>query len=108
MGNNSAFTEFETIVLAVYNKSITLPKPFLDAALLSEIGRAYEDSDIDMGGKTGERSADGLAIEEIVLKVMGVKAPVYPGASSDFEERREAYWEELHKKFFKITGKWGW
>jgi|ERR1017187_237374 hypothetical protein len=111
MGNNAAFTAFEATVIAVYNKGV------LDVELLKQLAEPYAGSDIDMGGKEGTLSKDGLEIEEIVLKVMGVEIPKrpdippflkYSDRTPEQETANERYWEDLHERFFKITDDFGW
>jgi len=109
MGNNAAFTAFEATVVACHNKGV------LDKDLLSDLMEPYRDSDIDSGGKLGTLSKDGLEVEEIVLKVFGVKLPAKPKLSKDYKtwtpeqsEAHEDYHDKCYGAFCKITKRFGW
>ncbi len=101
MGNNAAFTQFEATVIAVYDRGV------LDAELLKALAEPYWDSDIDSGGRQGIQAKDGLELEQVVLRVMGIEVPVYPKEGS--AEQVEAYWDDLREKFWKVRRKtFGW
>jgi len=109
MGNNAAFTAFEHTVMAVYEHGV------LDKPLLEKLMEPYRDSDIDSGGKRGLTSRDGLEVEEIVIKIWGLKVPERPKLPKDYrgwtEQQRQAneeHREKLHELFNHITDEAGW
>ncbi|MDQ5987072.1 MAG: hypothetical protein CSYNP_02809 [Syntrophus sp. SKADARSKE-3] len=109
MGNNSAFTAFETTVIATYNKGI------LDKELLSSFMEQYRGTDIDKGGASWTVSNDGLNVVEIVIKTFGGVIPQYPDLPKDHltwtpeqYALNGAYEEEISDKFRKITDLFEW
>lgn len=109
MGNNAAFTYFEAVTLAVYNRGV------LDKELLSELMKTFAYRDIDSGGMLGTLSHDGKDIETIVLDVFGVERPPKPDLPDDraawSEEQHEAndrYWDARYDKFSAIAKEHGW
>ena len=109
MGNNAAFTAFEATVLATYNKGV------LDVELLSAFMEQYRDVDIDHGGMVGTLSKDGLDVEEVVLKVFGIKIPPRPNLPADYKiwtpeqhEANDAYWDKRSNAFQEISDRFGW
>lgn len=105
MGNNSAFSNFEAVILAVYNKGA------LDRELLKTISECFQDQDADAGGYSGELAKDGKELYEIVAFLSGEKVPARPNVPKDYRKRTEAqedawndYWESLHDIFDKVTG----
>lgn len=95
MGNNQAFTDFEALVIEIYNGC------GLDKELLAKIMEQYRGTDIDLGGMVGTVSNDGLDIEEIVVKTLGElpPKPIPPD---------EVYWESIYELFKEITDGFGW
>ena len=109
MGNNAAYTAFEHTVMAVYDHGV------LDKVLLGKLLEPYGDSDIDSGGKVGLISKDGLEVEEIVVKVWGLKVPKKPNLPKDYrswtkeqDKANEEYQEKLYELFSKVTKEFGW
>lgn len=109
MGWNTGYTIMEATVVGAYDLG-RLDKPLLKVLL-----EPYRDSDIDSGGKEGLTSKDGLEVEEIILKVMGVKLPPEPKLPKDFtkwtDEQRQQnddYQEALCDAFNGVTEKFGW
>lgn len=111
MGNNAAYSTFEQITVGVYNAL----KGQMSKAVMSAILKACGDCDIDSGGKEGLLSFDDLEVEEIVLKVMGVKAPTKPKLPKDYQtwtqeqcDQNERYQERFDAAFNRITRKFNW
>ena len=109
MGNNAAYSTFEQTVVGAYK----LGK--LDKELLAVLMESYEGMDIDSGGKAGLTADDGLEVEEIVLKVMGVPIPRRPKLPKDYRKwstkqigANEAYQEAIGNAFREITDQFGW
>ena len=109
MGNNSAYTAFESITINAYNQGK------IDRWLMSTIMNAWRNSDIDSGGSMGLLTCDGKNVEQVVIEVMGETFPKRPNVPEDYAERTKKQ-DEMHdrwldrvdKKFRKITGKFGW
>ena len=109
MGNNQAFTFFEDVTLAAYNRGV------LSKELLSDFMRAVGGSDIDPGGYQGTLANDGLDVYAISLKTFGHDVPVRPELPSNYKEwtpeqheANEDYYDTLNGTFNKITSKFGW
>jgi len=109
MGWNKGYEIFEQTVVQTYNTGK------LDQEILSILMEPYRDTDIDSGGREGLLSADGLCVEEIVIKTFGgalPKKPALPGNYNDWTnkqyEENDAYMEKLSNKFYRITKKFGW
>jgi len=108
MGWNAGYRIFEQTVVGAYDLGV------LDKALLSVLLEPYRDTDIDEGGSRNLLSRDGLNVEEIVIKVWGLKVPKKPDFSEDEEwteeqeEMYENYLEDRYKKFRKVTKNFGW
>lgn len=110
MGNNQAFSDFESVVIATYDKGV------LDRELLSKFMEIHRGSDIDRGGMAGTLSKDGMDVEEIVLKVFAKKMPERPKLPKDHkkwtpehEALNEAYWDSRYEAFHEIADKkFGW
>lgn len=96
MGNNSAFSDFETLVVNLYDAG-KLDLVVLD--IVGEVAGSYPD--IDAGGQTYETALDGLGVEAIVIKILD---PDHKGFNSDeIEDGDEIdYFQTLTKK------RWGW
>ena len=113
MGNNAAFTAFESTVIAVYNHGV------LTKELLSDLMEPYREIDIDHGGMEGTLSKDGLDVEEIVIQTFGKPLPVRPVVQDDLskltsyqesyqETQMDAYWNYRTELFRSITDQFGW
>jgi len=111
MGNNEAFSSFESSVLACYNHRV------LTKSLLIELMRTYEGMDVDSGGMAGTLSkGDKLDITDITLKMFEVKTPPRPKLPRDYRKWTPAQskanddWNEARDTAFrKITkdfGRW--
>lgn len=118
MGNNQAYTYFEETVMGAYKLGR------LDKKLLTVLMKPYVGTDIDSGGKVG-LTFKGLEVEEVVLKVFGVKGvpakPKAPGkrrpdyahedlppAWQKFYDEEDAYNDKVYELFSKLTRKMGW
>lgn len=109
MGNNAAFTAFESTVLATHSKGV------LDKELLSSFMAQQRGVDIDSGGMVGTVASDGKNVIEIVLTVFGEKVPPRPDLPKDHrtwtpdqDAANEAYHDELWGTFHRITDQFGW
>jgi hypothetical protein len=119
MGNNEAFTAFESAVVAVYSRGA------LDKHLLKDLSEPYRDCDIDSGGMAGTLSKpvvgpDGVArrldIIDIVIQTWTGKVPEeHPKLPKDYNQSTEAqrkanddYQERRWTAFHKITDTFGW
>jgi hypothetical protein len=88
MGNNSAFSNFEGIVILIYNRG------FLDLTLLQDIAKEFSNQDADSGGYSGMLSNDGKDLLQIVAELSG-KEP----ATKSIEDDNEAYWDSIWNIF---------
>lgn len=102
MGWNTGYTIFESTVVGAYD----LGK--LDKDLLRVLMEPYAGSDIDSGGSRGLLSKDGLCVEEIVVKIHGVKMPARPDADAGSEAGWTGYYEEVYESFREITKEFDW
>lgn len=68
MGNNDAFTMFESTVIVTYNAGI------LTLELLDIFGNLHRDTDIDEGGSRDLVTSDGLSVNEVILKTIDIEA----------------------------------
>jgi hypothetical protein len=115
MGNNDAFTAFESAVVAVYSRGA------LDKNLLKDLAEPYRDCDIDSGGMVGTLSKpvvgpDGverrLDVIDIVIQTWTGKAPEdrpkFKGKYEDWTPELEDYQELRWTAFHKITDEFGW
>lgn len=118
MGNNQAFAIFEYTVMGAYNLGV-LTKPLLKVLL-----EPYSDTDIDPGGRIGLKGKDGLEVEEVVLKVWGIKTgkkPEMPGPKlpkahmrdwppewQEWIKKRDRYDERVSERFDELTRIIGW
>jgi hypothetical protein len=110
MGNNQAYTSWEASVVACYDKGV------LDSELLDALSKPYGGSDIDSGGSENLTAKDGLDVEEIICKVLGVTLPAYPNLPKDHltwdaaqETLNEKYWDERYEAVHRIQNyRWGW
>jgi hypothetical protein len=73
MGNNSAFSAFEEVTVAVYDAGV------LDIKLLKKLAKCFSDQDADSGGYSGTLAKDGKDLLRIVAEVFGKKLPPHPG-----------------------------
>lgn len=92
MGNNSAYTYWETSVLAAYDTA----EGKLTLEHLDRLSEVYRGTDIDAGGATGDLSFDGKNAEQIAVEIV---APDF--VSSDEWD----YWDEFSEIKFD---RWGW
>lgn len=105
MGDNQAFTSFETAVIAVYNKGV------LDKELLENLAKPFRDTDIDSGGMVGTLAKDGSDIIGIVIKAGGGTDDPYPDDipkdykkwTPDQQNRSEEWHNARWQKFCEIT-----
>jgi hypothetical protein len=110
MGNNQVFTIFEHTVIGAYN----LGK--LDKPLLKVLMEPYEGTDIDHGGCLGLTTKDGLLVEEVVLKVWGIKGvpkrPKKPSGKYKVNSPKWKEWDEyqetIYEMFSDLTRIIGW
>lgn len=109
MGNNQAYSIFEAIVIAIYDKGV------LDVELLSTIMEQFRNMDIDSGGQAGTLSKDGLEIEQIVIKIFGGELPTKIALPDDYktwtkeqQQQSDDYYESIGIAFNEITDKIGW
>jgi hypothetical protein len=117
MGNNAAFSAFESSVMACAKRGV------LDKNLLSDLMEPYRDMDIDSGGKQDItvkfKCRDGIIrkmeVEDIVINVFTGKYFEPPKVSSDFMKWTDAeqklmddHQERRYSAFNKITDKFGW
>lgn len=109
MGNNAAFTAFESTTLATYNKGV------LDKELLSSFMEQYRGVDIDSGGMAGTLSNDGKDVIDIVLDLFGKEIPPRPDLPKDHrtwtreqDDANEQWNETQWGAFHEITDMFGW
>lgn len=110
MGWNTGYTIMEATVIGAYD----LGK--LDKDLLAVLLKPYAGSDIDRGGSCDLVTKKGkLTVEEVVIKIGGGMLPKRPSGPKEYskmtEEQRiaaEAYGEDLHDAFRKVTKRFGW
>jgi|ERR1035437_5884851 hypothetical protein len=122
MGDNSAFTAFENVVVSVYSRGA------LDKALLKDLAEPYRGSDIDSGGMDGHLSKrvvgpDGVArrldVVDIVIQTWTGKVPPFAPKrpkEKDYSkwtdaqrDENEKYQDDKWTLFHKITGDvFGW
>lgn len=109
MGNNEAFSAFEHIVLACYDKGV------LDKELLSTFMEYYRDCDIDSGGMGGMLSKNGNDVIDIAIEVFGGKPPEKPKLPenhwewTEAQDRENEEWQESRwSAFGEITNQFGW
>lgn len=107
MGWNSGYTIFEATVMEAYN----LGK--LDRPLLEVLMSPYDGTDIDSGGSHHLISHDGLTIEEVVVKVMGLPMPEKPTFNQENRTREadkasQRYHDAIYILFYESTpaSKW--
>lgn len=100
MGNNSAFSNFEDVVHAVYKHGVlTLP-------LLRDLAKAFRDQDADWGGYSGKLSKDKLDLVDIVIKTSGKPVPVKPNLPklyrkwTDEQRAENERWHEKRDQLF--------
>ena len=94
---------------------VEMLEKFIGSRGLEKLMEPYRDSDIDSGGKRGLTSRDGLEVEDIVIKIWGLKVPERPKLPKDYrgwtEQQRQAneeHREKLHELFNHITDEAGW
>jgi hypothetical protein len=117
MGNNSAYTAFETSVILCAKRGV------LDKKLLADLMEPYRDMDIDSGGKVGTvvkfKCRDGiirkLEVEDVVINVFTGKyfePPKLPKKFLDWSDAEQKlnddYQERRSLAFNRITDRFGW
>ena len=109
MGNNSAYTNFESLTVDLYNKGL------LNKEILSSIMEQYRGTDIDSGGSKDLVANDGLDVMRIVLKIFGKEVPERKDIPTDWklqtpEQSRDydRYLENIYDSFHEITDHFGW
>ena len=109
MGNNSAYTNFESLTVDLYNKGL------LNKEILSSIMEQYRDTDIDSGGSMDLVSNDGLDVIAITIKTFGKEIPQKPNVPTNWklqtpEQSRDydRYLESIYDSFKEITDQFGW
>lgn len=109
MGNNGAYTNFESLTVDLYNKGL------LNKEILSSIMEQYRGTDIDSGGSQGLVANDGLNVVAIVIKTFGKELPVMPDVQKNWKDRTEKqeelydkYVSDLYDLFRQIAYEFGW
>lgn len=109
MGWNTGYEIMEATVIGAYNLGR------LDKRLLKVLMEPYRGTDIDSGGSCDLRTRDGLGVEDVVCKVLGVQMPKKPKLPRDSSKWTEAqddadrdYWNARYKAFGKATKRYGW
>lgn len=110
MGNNSAYTNFESLTVGLYNKGL------LNKEILSSIMEQYRGTDIDSGGSMDLVSDDGLEVVEIVVRTLGKEVPQRPDVPYSFQNRTQEeqelydnYMDTIYESFYDIkSNQFGW
>ena len=109
MGDNSAYTAFESITIGIYNNGM------LNATIMKVIMEAWRNSDIDSGGSMGLRTNDGKEVEQVACEAFGVEIPPrpdLPGEWRDWTPEQQAEceaWQDLvSNEFYKIRKQFEW
>lgn len=105
MGNNSAFSNFGEVIIAIHNRGV------LDLPLLQDISKAFSDQDADSGGYSGTLANDGKDMLEIVAALSGETLPPKPeNLPEDWKDwtpeqyqANDAYNDAIWDIFFKTA-----
>lgn len=99
MGNNAAYSAFEGVVIATYDKGV------LDAELLESFCEVFRDQDADPGDVGDATAKDGLTLYEITIKVAGRELPVKPDLPQDYRkwtDAQSAANDEYHDALYEL------
>jgi len=104
MGNNAAYSNFEGVIIAIYDKGV------LDADLLESICEVFRDQDADSGDVGDVTAKDGLNLYEILIKVSGKEIPQKPDLPANYRDwtpeqdaANDNYHEAVHALVNEIT-----
>lgn len=106
MGNNQAYSTFQTTVIKLYDRGK------LDLELLDELAKEYSNTDIDSGGDTGLLAKDGKDLETLCI---GIVDPAWtlgePTAEelAGYNDLEDWQGSTRYDKWSEITDeRWGW
>ena len=105
MGDNAAFTAFESIAVGLADLGVLSPKA------LDVVATAFSDTDIDRGGQAFITTRDGRGIDMLILDTKAPKAAARIRAKiakATTERQEDLADEACYEAVRKIEAKWGW
>jgi hypothetical protein len=100
MNKQMKYAEFETIVIALYERKKLTPH------VLDRIASRYRFVSMDSAGSQYLQAGDGKDLHQICIEVTD---PTFPLVARGSSEDHDVYWEHELKKWEEIVHwRWGW